>query len=170
MSVKSQIQACSVYKMEAEWASFCFFLWYQFEAGEQYLQRGTGTLVSPLFLHVFLSSDKTPLDRMIRGFQCAFIFYFFSQMLLAEKQNSPSSHHCGNSLHFYVSSLILSICHSFSQFHTQTIEKKQLFSLESQDVTENNSVRLRVEWFYTKCVSDTEAMWTWACFCSLWNN
>lgn len=54
-----------------------FFLWYQFEAGEHYLQRGTGTLVSTLFLHVFLSSDKTPLDRMIRGFQCAFIFYFF---------------------------------------------------------------------------------------------
>lgn len=106
---------------------FCFFLWYQFEAGEHYLQRGTGTLVSPLFLRVFLSSNKTPLDRMIRGFQCAFIFYFFAQMLLAEKQNSPSSHHYGGFLHYYVSSLILFICHSFNEFHTQTIEKSNCF-------------------------------------------
>lgn len=104
-----------------------FFLWYQFEAGEHYLQRGTGTLVSTLFLHVFLSSDKTPLDRMIRGFQCAFIFYFFAQMLLAEKQNPPSSHHYGGFLHYYVSSLILFICHSFNEFHTQTIEKSNCF-------------------------------------------
>lgn len=42
---------------------------------EVYLPRGMGTLVTTLFLHVFLSSDKTPLDMMIRGFQCTFTFF-----------------------------------------------------------------------------------------------